>query len=88
VDSLLRIVQPVVMAGGEGTSEWQRRYDDSLAQEAAASGADDTTGAEFAALEASGCLPGWAGATALGLAAAVAYIRRSVRRSRSRHPSD
>jgi hypothetical protein len=33
-------------------------------------------------MEASGCLPGWAGAIALGLAGAVAFIRRDVRRSR------
>ncbi len=70
------------MSEAEGTSEWQRRYDESLAREADAADSDEVTGAEYAAMEASGCLPGWAGAIALGLTAAVAFIRRAVRRSR------
>ncbi len=72
------------MGDAEDTSEWQRRYDKLLARETASADPDDMTGAEYAAMEASGCLPGWAGAIALGLTAAVAFIRRTVRRLRRR----
>ena len=67
---------------------WQRRYDESLVQEAASADADEVTGREYAAMEASGCLPGWAGAIALALTAAAVFIRRIVRRSRSRTLSE
>ena len=72
------------MGDGDGVTEWQRRYDESVAREAASVDADGTSAAEFAAMEASGCLPGWAGSIALGLTVALTFIRRAVRRSRGR----
>ena len=72
------------MGDAKDMSDWQRRYDESIARESASADPDDTAGAESAAMEASGFLPGWAGAIAFGLTAAVVFIRRIVRRSRRR----
>ena len=74
---------PVTVGGSESTNDWQRRYDESVAREATSADTNATDGAEFAAMEASGCLPGWLGAILLALTAAAVFIRRAVRRSRS-----
>ena len=67
----------------DDATEWQRRYDESVARETASVDADGASGAQFAAMEASGCLPGWVGAIASVSTAAVAFIRRIARRSRT-----
>ena len=76
------------MGDGHGVTEWQRRSDESVAREAASVDADGTSGAEFAAMEASGCLPGCAASIALGLTVAFTFIRRAVRHPRGRSKSE
>jgi hypothetical protein len=70
------------MSAGEETNRWQRRYDESLAQQAAMEDTDDGPGTEHVALEASGCIPGRAGTIAVGLTVAVVFVGRLVRRAR------
>jgi len=70
-----------LMAGMPERSEWQRRYDESVARERAAlKQADDVSGTELAT-QMGGCLPGGVGAGVLAPAGVVAFIRR-----RRRHP--
>lgn len=69
------------MQEGKDPSDWQRRYDESLAQERAVHAADDVSGGKFAAIEASGCLPGWAGAVALAVVGVLLFIRRRFHRA-------
>jgi hypothetical protein len=56
----------------------QRRYYECIAQDQPDQ--DDITGPEGAALEASGCLPGWAGVVVGAVTAAVVFIRRRLGR--------
>ena len=61
---------------------WQHRYNDSLARERVAlQQSDDVTGTEAAAIETTGCLPGWLGAAVLTVTLIGGFIRRRFRRT-------
>ena len=64
------------MSGTQGEGEWQRRYDESLAQPREPDDPESLTGREAAAIGTSGCLPGWAGAIALSVTGLVLFIQR------------
>jgi hypothetical protein len=67
------------------TNAWQRRYEESLARQRAAPGqAGDLSAGEVAAIESTGCLPGWEGLAALAVTGGLVLIRRRWRRRRSR----
>ncbi len=69
------------MQEGKDRSDWQHRYDESLAEERALHATDDVSGGECAAIEASGCLPWWPGAIALAVTGVLLFIRRRFHRS-------
>jgi hypothetical protein len=61
-------------------SEWQRRYDDSIAREQTRLDEDGITTGEVAASQASFWLPGWLGFIGLAVTWVVVALRRRSRR--------
>ena len=71
------------MTGVDSRTDWQRRYEESLAKEREAlRQADDVSDAEVVATETSMWLPGWIGAAVLAFAGVVGLLRRRARRVR------
>jgi hypothetical protein len=68
------------MVAPDERTEWQRRYDRSLAEEREKASDDEVTIGEIAAFEASGCLPGGLGAVVFAATTAVVLMRRRARR--------
>ncbi len=66
---------------GARASDWQRRYDKSLTSARRSHSADEVSAGEFAAIETSGCIPGWAGLIALAVTGIVLLIRRRLHRT-------
>jgi len=61
-------------------TEWQRRYDESLAAERRKARDSDVTAGEIVAMEVSGCLPGALGVATIATTAIVMLLRRRTRR--------
>jgi hypothetical protein len=71
------------VAASNGRSEWQRRYDESIARERASieSADDEVSGGEYVAMEASRVLPGVVGVAAAAVTALAMFVRRRHRRA-------
>ena len=73
--------QAVAITTDHERTGWQDRYNESLARERARlQKSDDVTGTEAAAIETTGCLPGWLGAAVLTVTVIGGFIRRRFRR--------
>lgn len=66
----------------DGRSDWQGRYDESLARERARiDNANNVSGGEYAAMKGSGLLPGVLGVAAAAITALAMFVRRRKRRA-------